>query len=189
MITNKLSNLDEKEGFRILEKYLVKDKVFARLQTDCRSELKRCDLDYILNFSTDDMYITKNNTGEPKTPISRNRDKYIYAANIPKDVIFNPEYLKRLESKKTFSSIKIERYKIEKYINSLIDYDQAILLNAINPKIKLRSQKKYLKKFETIIYYKLTERTKKEHTKKALKALYDLIIQVENNLIKLEGLP
>lgn len=180
--TNKLSDLEEKEALYILEKYLIKDQIFPRLQKDARSGLKRCDLNYILTDIVNKMYVVKNNTGDIKNPVSRNKDKYIFADKIPKDIFMNKEFIKRLDSKEKIHAVFIPRFLIEKYLSMLSEYHEAILKKAIFPDVRLKTLSKKLSKHETEIL-RLSYQTKKNHTKKALKALYDLIIQCENDII------
>jgi len=188
METNKLSDINPELAKKILEKYLIKDKIFARSQIVCRSGEKiekkeKLDLNYIIEYDVEEMYITQSNLGQFDGPKSRDKSKYILASKTHKNIIFNEKFEARLNKNFIYTSIKISRHKIKEYLSNLEDYHQAILYKAMYPDFKLKIHNKKLSCFEKTLK-ELSLQTKKNHIKKALVALYDLIISIELDFIQ-----
>lgn len=180
MITNKFTDLDYSTGFGILKKYLILDNIFARIQKEAKTEFKKLDLNYIINHKVDDMYISKKNAGELEKPYKRDKERYIYASHIPNDTLMNEKFINQLDSKATYNQIFVSRFEIKAYISNLDLYSEALILKRIFPNVKLKIHNKKLAKFEKVIE-QLSYVAHKNHLKKALECLYDLILLAEND--------
>lgn len=180
MILKKLSDLKYNEGFEIFKKYLVDDKMFVRITTGARSDKKKHDLFFTLEFPADKMHDVKNNSGELCRGFNRDKSKYIFASHIPKDVIDNERFLARLNNPTKPEAIFISRFFIKDLLdNKLDDYNAAILYKKLYPSLSLKaSYKKGAKHEKTIKALKYS--TRYDHEKKALISFYDLILFVES---------
>lgn len=174
-ITNRLSDLEKNKAIKILLSYLVKDKIYSRKQESLKD--KHCDLFYRLTDKIDDMYITKNNSGELADKRKRIKGQYIFVDKIQSDTFMNPEFIARLENKSEYEALYIQKYKITQYISNLDKYHQAILFSEIYKGISLKAFK--LGKYQNQIKA-LTYDTKRNHLIKAIDVLYDLIVLKES---------
>lgn len=178
-ITNNLSDLDKINAIQILDSYLIKDKIYSRKQESLKD--KHCDLFYRLTDKVDDMYITKNNSGELADKRKRVKGQYIFVDKILPDTFMNPQFIARLENKSEYEALYIEKYKITQYISNLDKYYQAVLFSEIYKGISLKNFRlgAYQKKIT-----QLSWQTKKNHKNKAIEILYELICLKESELTK-----
>jgi hypothetical protein len=195
-ISNKLSDFDDVTGYLILKDYLIETNLYSKSEK-MPSGRRFFDLKYIFVFSVDDMYITKSNQGQLKTPLKVYKDEYVCASHILSDTSMNPDFINSIS--KDEIEINISKYKNQKkilrnngfkevhikrdFIKKIIDKDlkeelEAIIKYFVYKDINLRALKRslgaYQKKFDSMTY-----KSKRKRLMKALETLHGLIIYKE----------
>lgn len=177
-ITSRFSDIPEELRLGIIKKYLIDDKLFARIQEKTKTTNKRCDLHYMLIPETDKMYKKLSGSGELVSYAGRDKWKYILVNEIPSTYEMRAEFLERC-SRDGFKEIFKDRKEIEKAIESLDSYYEAILKKEIFPLMKLKSLGRSLAQYESKIK-NLHPKTKKAHLQKALEGLLEILITRED---------